>query len=147
VIQAKSHIVIHRPVQAVYRFVAEEFFRNYPRWSPEVAELEALSSGPIGVGSQGRQVRTDLGRSLEATFRVRRLEPGRSIAFEGISEPFSIDYRLEPQGDATRLSFRIQLRAKRLIGPLEKVAALAVRAGAERVVRNIRDLLESGTEP
>ena len=35
------------------------FFSNYPRWSPEVVDLEQLSDGEIAVGTMGRQVRTE----------------------------------------------------------------------------------------
>jgi Polyketide cyclase / dehydrase and lipid transport len=146
-IEARSSITIRRPAQAVYRFLADDFLRNYPRWSPEVVELEALSAGPVSEGCRCRQVRSDLGRRLETTFRVSRLEPGRSIAFEGVSAPFSIVYTVDPLGEAARLSFQVQLRHDRLVGPLEKLAALVVRAGAERVVCRIRDLIEGEAGP
>lgn len=41
-ISARSQIAIGQPVSKVYGFVVTDFFKNYPRWSPEVVELEAI---------------------------------------------------------------------------------------------------------
>ena len=36
--------VINKPIDKVFNFIAVDFFENYPRWSPEVQELEMLSA-------------------------------------------------------------------------------------------------------
>jgi uncharacterized protein YndB with AHSA1/START domain len=144
VITAASSILIDRPLDEVFRFVSTDFFRNYPKWSPEVVELEQTSDGPIGVGTTGRQVRLDEGRRFEATFRVTEFEPPRAIAFASTSGPrFRASYRFEPVRERTRVTFTFDLRlegASRLLNPL--VAGL-VRKGGRNVVRKLKDLLES----
>ena len=35
-VKARADILIRRPPERVYGFVARDFFANYPRWSPEV---------------------------------------------------------------------------------------------------------------
>jgi len=42
-VRAQASTDIGRPVDAVFRFVAVDFFRNYPRWSPEVVELRPMT--------------------------------------------------------------------------------------------------------
>ena len=42
-----ASIVINKPVNKVFNFIAVDFFKNYPRWSPEVQELELLSAPPL----------------------------------------------------------------------------------------------------
>jgi hypothetical protein len=32
-------IVINKPVEKVFHFIAVDFFQNYPRWSQEVQEF------------------------------------------------------------------------------------------------------------
>jgi len=41
----KASAIIRKPVDDVFRFIGEEFFENYPRWSPEVKELAGWGCG------------------------------------------------------------------------------------------------------
>lgn len=143
-IAGESKIVIARPVEVVYEFVATEFFRNYPRWSPEVVELRALSPGPIRIGAVGQQVRVDHGKRHEAMFRVTDLARCRRIAFEGITSPFTVDYRFDPRDAATQLTFNIQLlRLTLLLRPFESRIRHAVNQGSAQVVRNLKRIIEA----
>jgi PAS domain S-box-containing protein len=142
-VKAESTTVIERPLAAVFEFVAGDFFRNYPRWSPEVVELAPLSSGPLRVGSMARQVRVDRGRRTESTFRVTQLEPPRALAFQGVSAPYVIAYAFEPAGAHTRLTFGFQLlRLELYLRPFEKLIRAAVRDGVLQTTRNLKALAE-----
>lgn len=142
----------------MFRFIAEEFERNYPRWSPEVRELRLLSQGPIRVGTQARQVRVDQGRRTESTFRITRMLPPASapaspppvnghgrLTFEGNSPAsFIVDYRFEPAAADTRLVFTFEIpRLELFMRPFEKLIRLAVQDGAQRTVRNLKALVEA----
>ncbi len=143
-VRAEASILITQPVERVFDFVAVKFFENYPKWSPEVVELKAATSPPVRVGTTGWQVRVDQGRRTESTFRVSALEKGQRIEFQGTSSPFVIVYRFVPLGgDSTRLTFAFQLsRLDLFMRPFEKLIRLAVQEGAERVVHNIKGLIE-----
>ncbi|TVQ85498.1 MAG: polyketide cyclase [Chromatiaceae bacterium] len=169
-VKAQASIEIHRPPRAVYTFIAEDFERNYPRWSPEVKELRILSKGPLRVGSFGRQIRVDQGRRSDSTFRITRMmppgevpaaaatvspngaragigtrvAPGR-LTVESTSAPlFLVDYRLEPTADHTRLTFTFEIRRVELMmKPFEKLIRVAVQDGAHRTVRNLKRLIEA----
>ena len=54
-IQGSASICIARPVSTVYRFIAVDFYRNYPRWSPEVIALTPLTPGPWRASAPSRQ--------------------------------------------------------------------------------------------
>ncbi len=146
-VKAEASIMIRRPVESVFDFVVVEFFENYPKWSPEVIELKAATPPPLRVGTTARQVRVDQGRRTESTFRVSALETGQRIVFQGTSTPFNIVYRFAPLGgDKTRLTFAFELsRLDLFIRPFEKLIRLAVQDGAERVVHNIKGLIEVDT--
>ncbi len=142
-VKARADVLIRRPPEQVYGFVARDFFVNYPRWSPEVQRLEVLTPGPIRVGSRARQVRMDQGRRSESTFRVTALEDPVRVEFAEGTDLFRIGYRLDPAGDQTRLTFAFELtRLELYMRPFEKLVRIAVQDGAERVVRNIKALLE-----
>jgi uncharacterized membrane protein len=50
--QVEGEIVIERPIEDVFDFVADE--RNEPRYNPQMISVEQLSDGPIGLGTQFR---------------------------------------------------------------------------------------------
>lgn len=142
-VRADSAAVIERPPRAVFDFVATEFFRNYPRWAPEVRELVALSPGPLRIGSLGRQVRVDYGRRTEATFRVTRLEPCTAVSFEGLTRPFTIDYAFQPWGSHTRVTLVFQLlRLELFMRPFENAIRGAARDSVADTLRRLKALAE-----
>ncbi len=143
-VKTQASTVIAKPTDHVFDFIAVDFFDNYRRWSPEVLSLELLSSGPVQVGTLGRQVRVDHGRRTEATFKVTAFERDRRIDFQGISDPFFISYQFEGMADRTRLTFIFELsRLEFFMRPFEKLIHAAVHEGAERIVRNIKGLIET----
>ena len=105
-IKAQANILVGKSADVCFGFVADDFFRNYPRWSPEVVKLKSLSSGPLRVGSLGQQVRIDQGHRSEDSFRVVVLQRARRVAFRGVSRPFVIDYRFDALEQETRITFR-----------------------------------------
>lgn len=145
-IRAESETVIARCPEQVFDFVVTGFFDNYPRWSPEIEELERTSPPPLCVGSTGRQVRVDHGRRTETTFVVSELEPGRRAVFKGTSHAFRIIYDFEPTADGTRLRFVFELDGiNRMLRPFERLIRRVVQHGAARIAEDIRDLVETET--
>ncbi len=147
-VKARAEILIQRPPELVYRFVVQDFFANYPRWSPEVRRLDVLTPGRLRVGSRARQVRIDQGRQSESTFRVISLEEPVQVAFAEGSDLFRISYELAPVGELTRLTFAFELqRLEFYMRPFEKLIRVTVQDGAERVARNIKGLVERESAP
>jgi uncharacterized protein YndB with AHSA1/START domain len=143
-IRAESSVLIQRPVEAVFQFVAVDFFANYRKWSPEVVELEQTSAGALHPGSTGRQVRCDSGHRSESSFRVTTYEPLQAIVFASISGPrFRVEYRFQPVASATRVTFRFELQPELFLKPFQRLLDGAVRRGSDRVVRNLKRLLEA----
>lgn len=143
---ANASVVIHRPADAVFSFVGERFFTNYPRWSPEVRELKQIGSGAVRVGTRARQVRVDMGHRSESIFAVTILEPGRRICFEGVSCPYRCDYRIKgPAAQAwTQICFTFELsKIEMYLRPFEPLIRDAIRDGVERTVRNLKHLVEA----
>ncbi len=149
-VKAEASITIACDIDAVYAFVAGDFVRNYPRWSPEVKRLNLLSKGPLAVGSLARQVRVDQGRRTESTFKIVHMQPGRRLAFQGIDVAYFVDYRFDQTGKPgqTRLTFSFELRRLELMmRPFEKLIRLTVQDGARRTVRNLKRLIELEPTP
>ena len=59
----EGEIIINRPVQEVFDFVADE--RNEPRYNPRMLSVEQISDGPIGAGTRFRTKPKAIGRRCD----------------------------------------------------------------------------------
>lgn len=145
-VKAKATTVIKKPVDEVFHFISDEFFANYPKWSPEVVELRCLSEGPLRLGTLARQVRVDHGHRTESTFRVTDYQPNKRLCFSGVSSPYRCVYDFEQKTmptPSTQVAFTFELSELELfMRPFEKLIRVAVQDGAERTVKNLKGLLE-----
>ncbi|NEX20062.1 polyketide cyclase [Thiorhodococcus mannitoliphagus] len=142
-VKAEAEALIDCPVTKVFEVVAVDFVRNYPRWSPEVELMEAVTDGPIQVGWVGRQVRVDKGRRTQNEFRVVAFDHASQVCFEGLDDPFRIRYRFAPEGERTRVSFDFELdrlnpAAMLFLGTVRRV----VQSSAERMMVQLKSLIE-----
>lgn len=142
----KSETLVKRSSNAIFSFVGANFIKNYPKWSPEVVDLELLTDGSVKVGTKCRQVRVDQGKRSESTFEVTVFQPDKRICFEGISNPYRCDYVLksEKQSSESHISFTFELlKLELFMRPFEKLIRIAVQEGTEKTVLNIKKLIES----
>jgi hypothetical protein len=128
----------------VFDYIATQFFDNYPKWCPQVVELEQLSAPPVGVGSRGRQVTRDRGIDSESTFEVTRFEAPEKLEIKGATEPFRSSYEIQREGEgSTRVSFTFELEELDLVmRPFQKLIRVALQDGAVQTIENIKKLLE-----
>ncbi len=143
---AKARISIERPAAEIFKYLGEGFFENYPKWSPEVIELERITDGPLKLGTMARQVRVDQGRRSETRFKINVYEPNKRLGFSGISDPFHCTYELRDinSGTSAELTFIFELsEIQMFMRPFEKLIRVVVQEGAERTVRNLKKLTEA----
>lgn len=101
---AERSIAIRRPVDQVFRFLADG--RTATQWRAGVIDVSKASGA--AVGAVYRQViRGPGGRPVDADYEITALEPDRRIAFRTIAGPIRPvgEFVLEPMGDATILTF------------------------------------------
>lgn len=146
-IVSKASIRVECSPIEMFRYLGEDFFQNYPKWSPEVKELEQISDGSIKLGSIARQVRIDGVYRSESKFKVTVYEPPKRLVFAGISEPFRCMFEVQDDnlgGKSSRLDFTFELlELQMLMRPFEQLIHDMVQDGAERTVRNIKRLIET----
>ncbi|WP_293005429.1 SRPBCC family protein [Nitrosomonas sp.] len=142
----KAHTIVEHSASAVFQYLADGLFENYPQWSPEVKELEKITLGPVQLGTEGRQVRIDQGRRTESKFKISAYEPGARLTLLGISDPFRCTYELQAINPerSTKLTFSFELlEILPIMRPFEGLVRVAIKDGAERTVQNIKRLLEA----
>ncbi len=140
-----GNIVINKPAEIVFNFIVLDFFENYPRWSPEVQELELLSDPPLQLNSLLRQVRVDNGQRSETTFKITSYIVNRKLVFEGVSNSFRCSYYLVSITPVhTQMVFTFEIpKLELFMMPFEKLISIVVQEGAKRNVRNLKNLIES----
>ena len=143
---AKARTLIERSPAEIFRFLGDGFFENYPKWSPEVIELERITEGPLKLGTIARQVRVDQGRRTETKFTINVYERDKRLGFAGVSDPFRCTYELRDinPGKSAELIFTFELsEIQMFMRPFEKLIRVVVQEGAERTVRNLKQLTEA----
>lgn len=142
----KARILIESSPNAIFKYLGDGFFENYPKWSPEVVELECITDGPVKLGTIARQVRVDQGRRTETRFKINVYEPNKRLGFAGISDPFRCMYELGDMnsGKSAELVFTFELTEIQMVmRPFEKLIRVVIQEGANRTVRNLKRLTEA----
>ena len=145
----EGEIVIRRPIEEVFDFVADE--RNEPRYNDQMTAAELLTPEPIGPGSRFHAELRMRVRSIDMTTefirferpRVLRLSSewlprgrhGRPMRTEG-----ALTFERVPAGTCMRWSWQVESAgAMKLITPL--VVGLG-RRQERRVLGRLKRLLE-----
>ncbi len=145
-VRTQTRVEIARPVETVFGFVVHDFFHNYPRWSPEVVELEALDGAAVGPGSRARQVRVDHGRRSETLVRVTAFAAPYHVEFTSEHSPwFRIRFDFDTVGTATTVvAFTFELtRIELYMRPFQGLIRRAIDNGAQRSMAELKRLIET----
>lgn len=143
----EGQIIIRRPVDEVFDFVADE--RNEPRYNPQMRHAEKITSGPIGVGTTFRAVIVSRGQRVVTTVTYTEFErPWRLTSTTHLSS-MDIEGTLtfEPVPEGARMRWYWLLKAH---GLLKLIGPLVARAGRSQEEANWsglkRYLEEAATE-
>ena len=147
--QIEGEIVIRRPLEEVFDFVADE--RNEPRYNHRMTAAELLTPEPIGSGSRFHAELRMLGRAVDLTVEFTEFERPRLLGSISQSLPRgrrgrpmrtkgALTFDAVPSG--TRMRWAWQVDAP---GPMKLLAPLIVFLGRRqerRIWGNLKRLLE-----
>jgi hypothetical protein len=144
-VTVETQIEIARSAADVFAFVSDQ--TNAPRWQSGLMEVQRLTPGPIGAGTEHRFVRRFAGRRIESRNRFTAFEPERFVAFDipsGSGVAGRASYLVEPTGVASsRLTSQVQLGFSGLGRLLEPLLVRVLRRDSERDERTLKALLEA----
>src|SRR5690348_6989181 len=105
-LQDDAEVRIGQPIETVCRYVVEGYFEHHSTWDPAVVEMARLTSGPVAVGTRGREVRR-FGGKQAADFTVTDVAEPSRFALSNTSGPFALDrtYEFKPDGAGCTVSF------------------------------------------
>lgn len=87
-------VTVNRSVEDTWRFLTE--FENMPKWARGVAEIVAISPGPLAVGTTVTDIGLGLKRRWRETFSVEELVPGQvlGLVWRGLYGTAHVRYTL-----------------------------------------------------
>jgi uncharacterized protein YndB with AHSA1/START domain len=147
--RVEGEIVIRRPVEVVFDYVADE--RHEPNFNTRMSRVELLTPEPIGLGSRFEVEMTMMRRVFDMTVEFTAFErprllgsTSRSLPRGGKGRPLvtagSLTFDAVSEGTRMRWSWRVETPgAIRLLAPL--VAGMG-RRQEQRVWSSLKRLLE-----
>lgn len=139
----EGEIVINRPVEEVFDFVADE--RNEPRYNSQMRRAEQITEGPVGLGTRYRAELVSMGRPVRMDIeftgydRPRRLASATHLSF--METRGGLTFEPVPGGTRMRWSWEVQPRGIfKLMGPV--VAGMG-RRQERRIWTDLKRLLEA----
>ena len=139
----QAEIEISRPRQEVFDFAADP--SNAAAWYENIKAVAWETPPPAVVGSRLRFRAQFLGRTLEYTYEVREIEPGRRFVMATAQGPFPMEttYTWEdaPRG-STKMTLRNRGQPSGFAAITAPVMARAIRRANEADLRRLKALLE-----
>jgi uncharacterized protein YndB with AHSA1/START domain len=146
-IRIEGEIVINRPVDEVFDFVADA--RNEPRYNPRMLRAEKLSPGPIGVGTRFRDEIKSMGGPAEITIEVIGYERPRrltnSIHMSTMDVRGGLTFDSVPAG--TRMGWAWELMPRGVFKLLTPVVARIGKRMEPRVWASLKRVMEAQEAP
>jgi carbon monoxide dehydrogenase subunit G len=140
---ASHQVIIARPVEAVFAFVADG--EQCPRWRSGVLDIKRISGE--GVGTRYAQgVAGPMGRRVAADYEITVHDPPRRIEFQTLAGPVRPHgrYDLEPAEGGTRLTFSLDAPLSGLRRLLMGSMVQRTMDGEVRALEHLKQVLESG---
>jgi hypothetical protein len=124
--RVKGEILIHRPVELVFDYVADQ--RNEPIYNPRMLRSEKITDGPIGVGTRFRATARSGRRLAEMLIEITEYDRARRLGSRTTMSSVDVNGELVfvPVDGATRMSWSWEVSPK---GPLRLLGPLVARLG------------------
>ena len=138
-----TEIEIGRPREEVAAFAADP--SNATAWYKNIKTVEWETPPPAAVGSKLRFRAQFLGRTLEYTYEVRKVDPGRLFVMSTAQGPFPMEttYSWEDAGPGTtKMTLRNRGEPSGFAAVTAPVLTRAMRRANEADLRRLKALLE-----
>jgi uncharacterized membrane protein len=142
-IKIENSVLINRPVEEVFAFVAN--VENLPLWAGPVTEAKQISEGPIGVGTTQIQSAQFLGREMETTQEVTEYELNKKLSTKSTSGPLPLEihYTFEPFGEGTKIRLEGNLDAGGFFKLAEPLVGRMLNRQTASDAQTLKELLEA----
>jgi uncharacterized membrane protein len=143
VVRVNGEIVIRRPVDEVFDFVADE--RNEPQYNPHMTRSDLATPEPIGLGSRFHAEITSKGRTTEMTVEFTEYQRPQRLGLVSTLSAMTITGGLtfEPVPEGTRMQWSWELAPRGLFRLASPLIARTGRRQEQAIWSNLKRLLEA----
>jgi Polyketide cyclase / dehydrase and lipid transport len=142
----EGEIMINRPVEEVFDFVADE--RNEPHYNPRMVRAEMLSPGPVGLGSRFRAEMRTRPRPVVMTTELAGYERPRQLASTTCLSTMDIQGTLTFDPVAgTRMRWAWELEPRGLLKLLTPIVARIGQRQERAIWTGLKRVLEGQEAP
>ncbi len=143
-IHTSATIVIHRPIDEVFRFGAD--LSNVPLWV-RGAQIRLLSTGPFGEGTRFEETLMRFGRAVTSVVEVKNYQVNAGFDFQTIKAPFPLlsslgSLRFAATADGTQFTLAHRMRLVPWLRPLERLLQPLSQAQSQRAVQTMKTVME-----
>ena len=141
-IHIEGSIVIDRPVEVVFDYVADEC--NEPSYNAHMRLAEKISDGPIGVGTQYRAEVVSGGRPVSMVIEFTEYERPRRLASRTTLSAMDIAYTLtfEPVREETRMGWSGEIEPRGMLKVMGPLVGWMGRRQERRIWTGLKGVLE-----
>ncbi|HEX5088689.1 MAG TPA: SRPBCC family protein [Nocardioides sp.] len=142
-VEFSNQVTVRRTPADVFAFLSD--FTQLPRWNYAITSTRQVTPGPVGLGSEFRQVRS-IPTTSEESFEVTAWDPVRRLAITGDFGPFSgtLSYELEAVTGGTTLVNHVRLSPHGVLGLAAGLAGSRLKAAVAENLEVLRRGLENG---
>ncbi len=139
----EGEIIIHRPVEEVFDFVADE--RNEPRYNPRMVSAELMSGEPIGLASRFRAELKTGRRTMPMMVEFTEFDRPRRLASSTHSSMMETTGALtfEPRSEGTRMRWSWDVQPRGVLRLMPALVGLIGRRQEQSIWGNLKRLLEA----
>jgi len=141
--KVENTIVINRPVETVYTYLAD--VRNNLKWQVGILETRVETDGPATVGTKVTDVRTFIGRKIEITYEIVEMVPNKLLSLKSISGPFPFKgtTTLESLDGGTRVTTAFEMEATGFFKLAEGLVTSGLKKDLESSFAKLKEILEA----
>jgi carbon monoxide dehydrogenase subunit G len=141
-VRIEGEILINRPTEEVFDFVADE--RNEPRYNPHMRRAERISDGPVGLGTRFRAEIVSMGRTVEMIIEFTGYDRPRRLASS--THMSSMDTHggltFDPVPEGTRMRWSWEVEPRGILKVMRPLVAWMGRRQEQRIWTSLKHLLE-----
>lgn len=143
-IHTSAVIVVHRPLDEVFRFGAD--LAHIPLWV-RGAQIRLLTPGPFGDGTRFEETLMRFGRAVTSLVEVTNYQVNEGFDFQTIQAPFPLlsslgSLRFAATADGTQVTLAHRIRLVPWLRPLEPFLQRLSQAQSQRVVQTMKTIVE-----
>lgn len=140
---------IEAPPDEVFAYLSD--LEKLSEWQAGVVSARRTSEGDMGVGATALVTREVVGNRVEAPLTITEHDPPRRLAIgsevSGVKAHATLDFEPSEDGEATDLTFAMEIRGSGFTGFIEGMIASAAGGDIEASLERLKELFTRDADP